>query len=130
VKIKKIIKRTVLVILIVIAGFVGAFAFMVLGIQHTYNAIEPLKLDQTADGTYSGKGGGFIVSAKLDVTVKNHRIEDIQVIRQVSGSGYEALDTIPRILEKQEAKVDAVSGATYSSKAIMSAVYDALDGNE
>jgi len=124
---KRILRRIITIFLILILGFIGAFALMILGIQNSYKEIRPLDLSKTEDGTYEGKAGSFIVSADLNVFVKDHKISDIRIDRQNCGSGYEALDTIPRILEKQEAKVDAVSGATWSSKSIMSAVYNALE---
>lgn len=127
---KGILKKLIVICLILVLGFVGVFALMIVGIQSAYEGIEPLKLDETADGTYRGKAGSLIVSVDLNVIVKNHKIEDIEIIKQNCGSDYKALDTITRILEKQEAKVDAVSGATSSSKSIMAATYDALDGNQ
>ncbi len=124
---KRIIKRIITVFLVLIFGFVGAFTLMILGIQRSYEDIMPLNLAEIQDGAYRGKAGSFIVSADLNVVVKDHRIADIVMIEQNCGGNYKALDTIPRILERQEAKVDAVSGATWSSKAIMSAAYNALE---
>ncbi|MGB7055012.1 MAG: FMN-binding protein [bacterium] len=45
---------------------------------------------------------------------------------QRSGPGYEALETIDRIIGAQSPNVDVVSGATGSSKSIMIAVQNAL----
>jgi uncharacterized protein with FMN-binding domain len=123
---KKILKVILIVLLILILGFVGSFAFMIWGIQRDYKEIEPLRLDQTADGSHHGESGNFIVSTDLNVIVNDHKITDIIVVEQNCGPGYEALDTINRIIDKQEAKVDVVSGATWSSKSIMAATYDAL----
>ncbi len=100
---------------------------MILGIQNSYEDIKPLTLAKMTDGAYRGKAGSLIISADLDVIVKDHRITDIKIINQNCGSDYKALETIPRILEKQEAKFDAVSGATWSSKSIIAATYDALE---
>lgn len=124
---KKVLKVILSILLILVVGFVGTFAFMIWGIQSDYNDIEPLKLDMISDGSYQGKAGTFVVSAELIVNVKEHKITDIEVVRQNAGPGYKAMDTITRIIEKQEAKVDVVSGATWSSKSIMAAAYDALD---
>ncbi len=70
--------------------------------------------------------GDFLVSVSLDVTVSDNRITDIVIVEQNGGPGYEALETLDRILEAQSPVVDAVSGATGSSRCIMIAVYKAL----
>jgi uncharacterized protein with FMN-binding domain len=127
---KKILKGSLIVLLLLVVGFVGVFGLMIWGIQGDYKNIEPLKLDEIADGSYQGKAGSFIVSADLNVNVKDHQITDIEVISQNCGPGYKALDTIGRIIDQQEAKADVVSGATWSSKSIMAATYDALDENQ
>lgn len=124
---KKILKGILIVLLLLVVGFVGVFGFMIWGIQDDYKDIGPLELDNIADGSYQGKAGSFMVSADLNVNVKDHKITGIDVISQNCGPGYDARDTINRIIDKQEAKVDVVSGATWSSKSIMAATYDALD---
>ncbi len=127
---KGIVKKLVVFCLILVLGLVGVFTIMTMRIQTAYDGIEPLELEETSDGTYRGTAGSLMVSVDLNVIVKNHKIEDIEIINQNSGSDYKALDTITRILGKQEAKVDAVSGATLSSKSIMAATYDALERNQ
>lgn len=124
---KKILKTAFIVLLVLVVGIVGCFVFMIWGIQGDYKDIEPLKLDKIADGSYQGKAGSFLVSVALNVNVKDHTITDVEVVDQFCGPGYEGLDTITRIIDKQEAKVDVVSGATWTSKSIMAATYDALD---
>jgi len=63
----------------------------------------------------------------LDVTIKNHRITEIDIIEHVcSPIGKKAEKIIDRIIKKQSLNVDTVSGATSSSKAIIKAVENAL----
>ncbi len=95
-------------------------------IKNEYAAIGKVDLKKIPDGTYNGKFGDFLVSVDLDVEVKNHKIEKITVRKQGCGRGYEALETIDRIIKAQAPKVDAVSGATGSSMTIMIAVNRAL----
>ena len=92
--------------------------------------IEDVDLTQTEDGVYAGEFGEFLVDVKLEVTVKDHQITGIEIIEQRAGPGYEALETIDRIIEAQSPNVDVVSGATGSSKSIMIAVQKALTGEE
>jgi uncharacterized protein with FMN-binding domain len=90
--------------------------------------IEDVDLAQTQDGIYVGEFGDFLVNVKLEVTVQDHQITNIKITEQRSGPGYEALEVIDRIIDAQSPKVDAVSGATGSSKSIMIAVQKALTG--
>jgi len=84
----------------------------------------------TKDGTYTGSGQGFKGgTTKVSVTVANGKITNIATLsngdfpeyyRRASGT------IISNIISKQSTSVDTVSGATYSSKGIMSAVANAL----
>lgn len=88
--------------------------------------IETIDLQQIEDGVYQGSFGDFLVSVTLDVTVSFNRITDIEIVEQHCGPGYNAFETLDLILEAQSPCVDAVSGATGSSRCIMIAVYKAL----
>ncbi len=90
--------------------------------------IQDVDLTQIEDGVYAGEFGEFLVDVKLEVTVQDHQITKIDVVEQRAGPGYEALETIDRIIEAQSPNVDVVSGATGSSKSIMLAVQKALTG--
>lgn len=92
--------------------------------------IEDVDLTQIEDGVYAGEFGEFLVDVKLEVTVMDHEITGIEIIEQRAGPGYEALETIDRIIEAQSPNVDVVSGATGSSKSIMIAVQKALTVEE
>ena len=81
------------------------------------------------DGAYPGKAEGVHGDIELTVTVEKGRIAKIEVTRQNEAAGVSdlALERIPQeIIKKQTTKVDAVSGASLSSKAIMAAAEDAL----
>lgn len=79
------------------------------------------------DGTYTGVGQGKSPDLKVAVTIKDDKITNIEVLSHNESKGKEPLDTIPKeIIEKQSTDVDAVSGATMTSKGIMEAVNDAL----
>jgi uncharacterized protein with FMN-binding domain len=81
------------------------------------------------DGTYTGTGNGFRGETKTSVTVENGNITDITVVSYQDDEEYfnRAENTvISEILSNQDTNVDAVSGATFSSKGIMASVADAL----
>ena len=85
------------------------------------------------DGTYSGEAEGFGGTISVEVEVKDGVIENIE-IQDASGEDGAYLsmaeDIIPKIIEKQSADVDTISGATFSSTGIKNAVAQALEGAE
>ena len=65
---------------------------------------------------------------RVRVTVKGGRIADIEVLENGTGNEYaeKGLGVIQRILREQSPDVDAVSGATVTSKSLMKCVEKAL----
>jgi len=80
------------------------------------------------DGTYEGSAQGFNGEIKVSVSVSNGAVTDISIISQNDTPNYfnRAKEIINNILGTQSLEVDAISGATYSSKGIRDAVYNAL----
>jgi Uncharacterized protein conserved in bacteria len=81
------------------------------------------------DGAWQGKAEGIHGDVLLTVTVQKGRIAKITIEKQEEAAGVTdlAFSRIPEtIIKHQSPKVDAVTGATGSSKAIMAAVEDAL----
>ncbi len=80
------------------------------------------------DGTYTGSGMGYNDNITVKVTVSGSKITDIVIVGSDDDEPYftNARAVVSRILSAQTTNVDAVSGATYSSKGIMAAVSDAL----
>ncbi len=91
--------------------------------------VDTLPPSTVADGVYEGRYSNWPNSASVTVSVKDGRITDIVVVRHVaSWIGKKAEPVIPaRIIATQSTRVDAISGATNSSRVIMNAVQDALD---
>lgn len=88
--------------------------------------IPDVNLSEISDGVYEGSYSVFPVSVKVDVVVENNTIKSIDLIEHNNGKG-SAAEAIPGIVvEAQSLEVDAVSGATCSSKAILKAINDAL----
>lgn len=98
-------------------------------------ALEPIAASQPArlykDGTYQGTGRGFRnAKTKISVTIKDDRITELSTVSYGDDRSFfrQAYSAVSReILDTQSTDVDAVSGATYSSRGIMSAVMDALN---
>ena len=83
-------------------------------------------LSKIADGTYTGNSRVGPVRVTLDVTVDDHAITSIQIVRHFNGRGRKAEAIIPIIIEAQSLDVDVITGATGSSKAFLLAVENAL----
>ncbi len=81
-----------------------------------------------ANGVYDGSYIQLPDKAVVKVTIKDNKIVNIQLISHLDRIGKKAeLPIIKEIIKKQSTKVDAVTGATHSSKAIMKAVQKAID---
>jgi uncharacterized protein with FMN-binding domain len=82
-----------------------------------------------ADGVYKGFYNNWPNKAIVEITIKENKIIDINLVKH-SGSwiGKKVESIIPaRIIKTQSTDVDAVSGATNSSRVIMNAVEKAIE---
>ena len=84
--------------------------------------------DKLKDGKYQGNGTGFKGNVKAEVVVSGGKISSINILENVDDAPYfdKAKTLISSIISKQSLRVDSISGATYSSNGIKSAVRDAL----
>ena len=83
--------------------------------------------DSIKDGIYDGEARVGPVKVLARVTIQNQRVTNIGLLEHRNWKGKAAENIIPRrIIDEQSTKVDAVSGATVSSTAIMNAVNDAI----
>lgn len=85
-----------------------------------------LKLQDIEDGLYTGEFEKGLVAAEVEVQVRNHAIESIEILRHDNGKGDKAEMIVDAVITRQSLQVDVVSGATYSSKVILKAVENAL----
>ena len=82
-----------------------------------------------APGTYEGEAIGRNGPVKVQVTVAKDRIESIRVVSHNESAGLSdaPINTLPKtIVDNQSLAVDVFSGATFSSKAVIGAVENAL----
>ena len=99
------------------------------GAGSTVTPTTEVPADGYVDGTYTGSGTGFGGTITVQVTVSNHKIASINILDASSETASyfaNAQGVISRIISSQSPNVDAVSGATYSSNGIISAVQSAL----
>ena len=82
-----------------------------------------------AANEYIGEGEGFGGKVKVKVTMDGDKIAKIEVLEHAETAGVSdpAFEKIPAaIIANQSTEVDAISGATYTSKALIEAVNNAL----
>ncbi len=84
------------------------------------------------DGVYQGSGTGYRGDITVAVKIKDKQIVSIEILSASDDEPFfgRAKGLIDQIIKKQSTKVDTVSGATYSSKGIISAVKNALTGEK
>jgi len=89
--------------------------------------ITGISASEVQDGFYQGEYDAGYIYAKVEVTVKNGRITDINILKHDNERGTPAEVIVGSIIEQQNTKVDAISGATNSSRVIEKAVEDAIE---
>jgi uncharacterized protein with FMN-binding domain len=110
----------------------GAAVGLGLTACHSLEKIEGITVNSIAvsavkDGTYTAAQSYFPVTAKVRVTVHNGAITGIKLLRHFHGPKHGADEILQRVMAQQSLQVDAVSGATYSSKVILKAIETALE---
>jgi len=84
--------------------------------------------NKLVDGNYQGSYKAGLNNAVVEVTIKNNRIDHIEIVKHDAWKGKKAEPIILlRIIKNQSTKVDAVTGATNSSRVIMNAVQKAIE---
>ncbi|MGJ4850770.1 FMN-binding protein [Bacillota bacterium Meth-B3] len=128
---KKKRKIVLSIILLVVAGGFFTVKGILAHVEANLAALKSVAIAQTdlaalKGGTYFGSYSVFPVSAEVNVTVKDHMITGIELVKHTHGQGAPA-EVIPgKVVEAQSLRVDSVSGATYSSMVILKAIENAL----
>lgn len=95
--------------------------------QYRNMPVHDQEISKIKDGIYPGEMelGGFLY--KVEVFIQHQKINDIKLIQNRKNAYARfAEGVIPRIIKKQTANVNAITGATTTSKALMKAVENAL----
>ena len=91
----------------------------------------PAEAGALTDGTYTAEGKGIGGKVPVAVTIKNGKIAEVTVgdNSETQGIGSKAIEQLPEAIVAANGTegVDAVSGATVTSKAIFTAVDEALE---
>jgi len=109
--------------------FFSGLALNFVGCQIAPLMGTPLLTEGLKDGIYDGEYRKGINNAVVKVTISDGRITHVELVEHfASWIGNDANLVIPsRIVEQQSTRVDAISGATNSSRVIMNAVQKAIE---
>jgi uncharacterized protein with FMN-binding domain len=89
--------------------------------------INEVKLSTLSDGVYNGKYEAGRWTNEVVVTVKDHKIVKIDLVKDVLFSKPEVTREIfNKVIEKQNTMVDAISSSTVTSKAYLKSIENAL----
>jgi uncharacterized protein with FMN-binding domain len=124
-----ILKIVLIALVVLVAAGYCAYLYIDNNQRRMVRATIPdVDLSRVPDGTYPGACDVFPVSVEVRVAVKDHRICGIEIVKHRNGKGASAESIVTRVMNAQSLNVDVVSGATISSKVILKAVANALEG--
>lgn len=129
----KLNKKKLVIAVIILVVLIGGFLMIryLSSVQNYKKAVADISYDHIdpsgiPNGTYIGECDVDFIYAKVEVTVKDGVITSIRLMEHQNDKGSAAEGIEQRIIEEQRIDVDAVSGATNSSKVIKKAVDNAL----
>lgn len=117
---------------LIVLCFIVVIAFSVVYVNRPVNADSNTTIDYPSDVVIkSGVAKGYKSDIKVDVALHNDEIIDVVVIEQNESNRYfrKSLVITEAIISAQSTEVDAISGATFTSKGILDAVTIALNSN-
>ena len=85
-----------------------------------------VSLEQVEDGTYTGKTYTSFMHVQLEVTVKNHTLESINVIENKGSQGQKVEPILQTMIEQNKTVVPAIKGEELASLVFISCVDTAL----
>ncbi|MCF7932498.1 MAG: FMN-binding protein [Acholeplasmataceae bacterium] len=127
-------KKRHIILIVAILVIIAVVITVVLMVQRSERNIEEMMkitltdpdLMELEDGTYEGSYGSIPIAVKVTVTIEEHRITNITIVEHVHGQGEQGEIIISQVIFNQSIEIDLIAGATYSSKAILLAIDDAL----
>ena len=121
-------KKALLVFAGIIVLALIAFLCFSASVKKSLAKIENAEIDMSLvqNGTYTGHSELGPVVVDVAVTVEDHKIKSVDLVRHDCGLGHPADVIVEQMTAQNTYDVDAVSGATISSNVIKNAVNKAL----
>lgn len=129
----KIAQKNLIIIIVIIVLFLSLI-FGTVYLKRVANYKQAVKettfdninISDVSDGVYIGEYDVDFIYVKVEVTVDNGEITNINILEHKNGRGESAEVIVSEIISEQKIDVDAISGATNSSTTIKKAVENAL----
>ena len=118
--------------LLCVVGHIAIYYYDFRDYQVKINSIQLQGVDtgSLADGSYIGEYDAGYIYTKVEVIISNGTIEDIILLKHENERGQAAERVLSDIVDTQTFPVDAITGATNSSKVIQKAILNALEEAE
>lgn len=129
---KRILSFTAILLFLIVLIFTAVYLKRVADYKKAVRetAFNSMDISNVPDGVYIGEYDVDFIYARVEVTVQNGIITNIDILEHKNGRGSSAEIVVDRMMEEQKIDVDAVSGATNSSTVIKKAVENALMGDK
>ena len=122
-------KKKILIILLctILFALIGASLYLKTLVNDVNSiTVSNLNMANITDGIYVGKYSITPVYVEVEASVTEHKITNIKIIEHENGLGGKAEKIVDDVISRQSLEVDAVSGATVSSKCIIKTIENAL----
>lgn len=125
---KRIIAATVTAVSLILVIFLDVYLRNVAAYKQAVRetTIDEINISDVSDGIYIGEYDVNFIYAKVEVTVQDGKITNIELLEQKNERGKPAEAILDKMIDAQEINVDAISGATNSSTVIKKAAENAL----
>ena len=125
---RKFIKIILGIICLLVLIIGGTGFYMTRGLNPGKNmVINSIDASQLKDGVYKGKYNGGRWSNEVNVTLKDKKITQIAIVKNVVFEKIEvSRELINKVINEQDTNVDVISGATVTSKAYLKSIENAL----
>lgn len=92
--------------------------------------IQNIDVSKISDGEYVGAYTISPVEVEVNVKVEDQKITKIVLQKHMNGLGKDAEIILDEVIKTQSLEIDSVSGATVSSKCILKAIEQAIEGEQ
>ena len=109
----------------------GLYKAAEINMKHVHGLeIPSVDISNLKDSVYNGSYSYLCMPYRVAVTIEENQINKIEVTKNYKRKWAKMAEgVIPKVLEAQNTNVDAVSGATTTSKALLMAIYKVLEPN-
>ncbi len=126
---KSILKILISIIFVFILVFASGIFYLSRGLKEVSEIkVNGIRKSDLNDGIYYGKYNAERWLNQLSITVKDHKIAEINIVDDVTFVKPGVSDELfSKVIEAQNTEVDVVSQATVTSKAYLKSIENALN---